>query len=65
MLPLVLLFLSVLTPGSSIQLHENGYTDILIVISPALPENEELIQQIKVITRFNIFCTLYIKLVTW
>ncbi|KAF5896863.1 epithelial chloride channel protein-like, partial [Clarias magur] len=36
-----------LGPVISIRLEENGYTDILIVISPAVPENEELLHQIK------------------
>ncbi|XP_053362895.1 calcium-activated chloride channel regulator 1-like [Clarias gariepinus] len=46
-LPVLLLFLSALGPVTSIGLDENGYTDVLVVISPAVPENEELLNQIK------------------
>lgn len=44
----VLLFLSALGPVTTIRLDGNGYTDILIVISPTVPESEELINQTKV-----------------
>lgn len=43
-----LLLLIALRPVTSIRLDGNGYTDILIVISPAVPENEDIINQIKV-----------------
>ncbi|KAF5888633.1 epithelial chloride channel -like protein, partial [Clarias magur] len=48
MLVVVLLFLSALGPVSTIRLDGNGYSDILVVISPNVPENEEIINQIKV-----------------
>ena len=44
----VLLLLNALGPVTGIRLDGNGYTDILIAINPAVPENEELINQIKV-----------------
>ncbi|XP_058268995.1 calcium-activated chloride channel regulator 1-like isoform X1 [Hemibagrus wyckioides] len=47
MLAVVLLFLSGLGPVTTIRLDGNGYTDILIVISPSVPENEDIINQIK------------------
>ncbi|XP_046718340.1 calcium-activated chloride channel regulator 1-like [Silurus meridionalis] len=47
MLVVLLLFLSALGPVTTIKLDGNGYTDILIVINPAVPENGELINQIK------------------
>ncbi|XP_053363968.1 calcium-activated chloride channel regulator 1-like [Clarias gariepinus] len=46
-LSVFVLCLSALGPVTTIRLDGNGYTDILIVISPAVPENEELINQIK------------------
>ncbi|KAI5625501.1 hypothetical protein C0J50_15047 [Silurus asotus] len=36
-----------LRPLTSIRLDGNGYTDILIVINPAVPENEDIINQTK------------------
>ncbi|MCI4385521.1 hypothetical protein PGIGA_G00051480 [Pangasianodon gigas] len=47
MLAIVLLFLSALGPVTTIRLDGNGYTDILLVISPTVPENEDIINQIK------------------
>ncbi|KAM9469045.1 calcium-activated chloride channel regulator 3A-1-like [Clarias gariepinus] len=47
MLLVVLLFLSALGPVLTIRLDGNGYSDILVVISPNVPENEEIINQIK------------------
>ncbi|KAI4882946.1 hypothetical protein NFI96_015881, partial [Prochilodus magdalenae] len=43
----VLLLLNSLGPVTGIKLNGNGYTDILIAINPAVPENEELINEIK------------------
>ncbi|XP_058240885.1 calcium-activated chloride channel regulator 1-like isoform X2 [Hemibagrus wyckioides] len=47
MLAVVLLFLSGLGPVTAIRLDGNGYTDILTVISPSVPENDDIINQIK------------------
>ncbi|XP_046718337.1 calcium-activated chloride channel regulator 1-like isoform X1 [Silurus meridionalis] len=47
MFVVVLLFVSLLRPFTSIRLDGNGYTDILIVINPAVPENEDIINQTK------------------
>ncbi|MCJ8739747.1 hypothetical protein PDJAM_G00050730, partial [Pangasius djambal] len=47
MLAIVLLFLSALGPVTTIKLEGNGYTDILLVINPSVPENESIINQIK------------------
>ncbi|XP_066525167.1 calcium-activated chloride channel regulator 4A-like isoform X2 [Hoplias malabaricus] len=44
---LVLLLLNTLGMISGIRLDGNGYTDIVIAINPAVPENEALIDQIK------------------
>ena len=51
----VLLLLDALGPVTGIRLDGNGYTDILIAINPAVPENANLINQIKVFihTYFN------------
>ncbi|KAI4871510.1 hypothetical protein NFI96_029132 [Prochilodus magdalenae] len=43
----VLLLLNALGPVTGIRLDGNGYTDILIAINPAVPENKELINQIE------------------
>ncbi|XP_046718336.1 calcium-activated chloride channel regulator 1-like [Silurus meridionalis] len=47
MLAVVVLFLFALKSATTIRLDGNGYTDILVVINPAVPENEELLNQIK------------------
>ncbi|XP_072547017.1 calcium-activated chloride channel regulator 1-like [Salminus brasiliensis] len=41
----VLLLLNALEPAVGIKLEGNGYSDILIAINPAVPENEELIKK--------------------
>ncbi|XP_036412453.1 calcium-activated chloride channel regulator 1-like [Colossoma macropomum] len=46
----VLLLLNALGPNTGIKLDGNGYTDILIAINPAVPQNEEIINQIKEMT---------------
>ncbi|KAL7825250.1 hypothetical protein AOLI_G00324570 [Acnodon oligacanthus] len=43
----VLLLLNALGPNTGIKLDGNGYTDILIAINPAVPQNDEIINQIK------------------
>ncbi|XP_066518534.1 calcium-activated chloride channel regulator 1-like [Hoplias malabaricus] len=43
----VLLVLIALGPTTGIRLDGNGYTDIVVAINPAVPENEALINQIK------------------
>ncbi|KAL7825206.1 hypothetical protein AOLI_G00324130 [Acnodon oligacanthus] len=43
----VLLLLDALGPNTGIKLDGNGYTDILIAINPAVPQNDEIINQIK------------------
>ncbi|KAI5098681.1 epithelial chloride channel protein-like isoform X2 [Silurus meridionalis] len=47
MLAVVVLFLFALKSATTIRLDGNGYTDILVVINPTVPENEELLNQIK------------------
>ncbi|KAL7825270.1 hypothetical protein AOLI_G00324770 [Acnodon oligacanthus] len=44
---IVLLLLNALGPNIGIKLDGNGYTDILIAINPAVPQNDEIINQIK------------------
>ena len=48
----VLLLLNALGPNTGIKLDGNGYTDILVAINPAVAQNDEIINQIKV---FNLF----------
>ncbi|KAL6471817.1 hypothetical protein MHYP_G00204670 [Metynnis hypsauchen] len=43
----VLLLLNALGPITGIKLDGNGYSDILIAINPAVPQNDEIINQIK------------------
>ncbi|KAL6471829.1 hypothetical protein MHYP_G00204790 [Metynnis hypsauchen] len=43
----VLLLLNALGPVTGIKLDGNGYTDILIAINPAVPQNDKIINQIK------------------
>uniref|UniRef100_A0A4W4HLQ2 VWFA domain-containing protein n=1 Tax=Electrophorus electricus TaxID=8005 RepID=A0A4W4HLQ2_ELEEL len=47
MLAGLLLFLCALGPTTGIRLVGNGYTDILVAINPAVPENDDLINRIK------------------
>lgn len=51
----VLLILSALGPATTIKLDGNGYTDILVVISPSVQENEALINQTKVFIYLLLF----------
>ncbi|KAG9264853.1 calcium-activated chloride channel regulator 3A-1-like [Astyanax mexicanus] len=44
----VLLVLSALGAAIGIKLDGNGYTDLLIAINPAVPQNDELINRIKI-----------------
>ncbi|XP_066540270.1 calcium-activated chloride channel regulator 4-like [Hoplias malabaricus] len=44
---LVLLLFNTLRPITGIKLDGNGYTDIIVAINPAVPENEALINQTK------------------
>uniref|UniRef100_A0A8B9HI43 Calcium-activated chloride channel N-terminal domain-containing protein n=1 Tax=Astyanax mexicanus TaxID=7994 RepID=A0A8B9HI43_ASTMX len=44
----VSLVLSALGAAIGIKLDGNGYTDLLIAINPAVPQNDKLINQIKV-----------------
>ncbi|XP_036413642.1 calcium-activated chloride channel regulator 1-like [Colossoma macropomum] len=43
----VLLLFNALGPNTGIRLDGNGYTDILVAINPAVPQNENIIKQIK------------------
>ncbi|XP_036413632.1 calcium-activated chloride channel regulator 4-like isoform X2 [Colossoma macropomum] len=43
----VLLLLNALGQNTGIKLDGNGYTDIVVAINPAVPQNEEIINQIK------------------
>ncbi|KAI5625498.1 epithelial chloride channel protein-like isoform X1, partial [Silurus asotus] len=47
MFAVVVLVLIALKSATTIRLDGNGYTDILVVINPTVPENEELLNQIK------------------
>ena len=44
----LVLFLNALGPVTGIKLDGNGYTDVLVAINPAVPQSEELINQIQV-----------------
>ncbi|XP_046719137.1 calcium-activated chloride channel regulator 3A-1-like [Silurus meridionalis] len=47
MFAVVVVVLIALKSATTIRLDGNGYTDILVVINPTVPENEELLNQIK------------------
>lgn len=49
---LVLHFLEGALSDSLIKLNNNGYEDIVIAIDPSVPEDEALIQQIKVSSKW-------------
>lgn len=56
---LLLLYLLQKSDTSLVRLSENGYEDVIIAIDPAVPEDETIIERIKVRKKWAFFCLSY------